>query len=101
MKNIPETHSDLLEDETKAFLYLATLMVDGSPQLTPVWFNADDTDILINTAVGRIKERNMRFRSKVALCIADPTNPYRYLQMRGRVIESTFEGADAHIPGKK
>jgi PPOX class probable F420-dependent enzyme len=97
MKNIPETHLDLLKVEKKAFLYLATLMPDGSPQLTPIWFNTDGENILINSAVGRIKDRNMRARSQVALCIQDPSNPYRYMQIRGKVVEFTTDGADDHI----
>jgi PPOX class probable F420-dependent enzyme len=97
MKSIPESHQDLLKDETKAFAYLATLMPDGSPQVTPVWFNTDGEHILINTAQGRIKDRNMRARPRVAMCIADPGDPYRYLQIRGKVDEFTIEGADAHI----
>jgi PPOX class probable F420-dependent enzyme len=97
MKNIPETHLDLLKDEKKAFLYLATLMPDGTPQVTPIWFNTIDKFILINSVIGRIKDRNMRLRPQVALCIADPENPYRYLQIRGKVTESTTAGADEHI----
>lgn len=97
MKNIPETHSDLLKDEKKAFLYLATQMPNGSPQVTPVWFNTDGEFILINSAKRRVKDRNMRARPQVALCIQDPSNPYRYLQIHGKVIEFTTEGADDHI----
>lgn len=97
MKNIPETHIDLLKDENKAFLYLTTLMPDGSPQVTPVWFNTDGEYILINTAKGRIKDKNMRARPNVALCIQDPTNPYRYIQVHGKVVEYTTDGADDHI----
>lgn len=97
MTAIPSTHLDLLTDEKRAFVYLATLMADGSPQVTPVWFNTDGEYILVNSAKGRVKDRNMRARSAVALCIADPANPYRYLQIHGKVIEFTTEGADAHI----
>jgi PPOX class probable F420-dependent enzyme len=97
MEMIPETHLDLLEDEKKAFLYLSTLMHNGAPQVTPVWFNTDGTYILINTAEGRVKDRNMRARPDVTLCITDPTNPYRYLQIRGKVVEYTADGADDHI----
>lgn len=97
MKSIPESHHDLLKDETKAFAYLATLMPDGSPQVTPVWFNTKGEYILINSAKGRVKDRNMRARPTVALCIADPANLYRYLQIHGKVTEFTTEGADAHI----
>ena len=97
MKNIPATHLDLLTNEKKAFLILATLMPDGAPQVTPVWFNTDGKYILINSAKGRIKDQNMRARPQVTLCIVDPSNPYRYLQIRGKVIEITINGADDHI----
>lgn len=97
MKNIPESHHDLLADEKKAFVYLATLMKDGTPQVTPVWFNTDGEHILLNSASGRVKDRNMRARPSIALCIADPDNPYRYLQIRGRVVEITMDGAEDHI----
>jgi len=97
MKNIPETHIDLLTDGKKAFLFLATLMPSGAPQVTPVWFNIDNACILINSAKGRIKDRNMRARPQVALCIQDPSNPYRYMQIRGEVVDITTNGADDHI----
>ena len=94
---IPDEYLDLLENETKAFASLATVMKDGSPQLTPVWFNADGSHILINSARGRVKDRNMRRDARVALVIVDPKNPYRYIQIRGRVVEITTEGAREHI----
>ncbi len=97
MKNIPPEFQDLLTEETKAFLYLATLMKDGSPQVTPVWFSTDEEFILVNTAEGRIKARNMQARPTVAVCINDPANPYRYLQIRGQVAEITHAGAEEHI----
>ena len=97
MKNIPESYQDLLLDEKKAFVYLATLMQDGSPQVTPVWFNVEGDYILINSASGRVKDKNMRTRPQVALVIADPNNLYRYLQIRGQVVEFTTEGAEEHI----
>jgi PPOX class probable F420-dependent enzyme len=97
MNWIPDEYLDLIKDETKAFGALATLMKDGSPQLTPVWFNSDGNYILINSAIGRVKDRNMRRDSRVALVINDPTNPYRYIQIRGRVVDVTTEGARAHI----
>ena len=97
MLTVPETYKDLLTDEKKAYLYLATTMKDGTPQVTPVWFNTDGEHILINSAEGRIKDKNMRARPNVALCIADPANPYRYLQIHGKVVEYTTEGADEHI----
>jgi len=94
---IPKEFHDLLRDETRAFAYLATLMQDGSPQLTPVWFNVDEKHVLINTAKGRVKERNMRARPRVALLIQDPRRPLRYIQVRGRVVEIIEEGAFEHI----
>lgn len=97
MKNIPEKYHDLLKDETRAFLFLATIMKDGSPQVTPIWFNHDDRHILINSAKGRIKDRNMRARPRVAMVIQDPADPYRYLQIRGEVVEITEEGGLEHI----
>jgi PPOX class probable F420-dependent enzyme len=97
MINIPATHLDLLSDEKKALVYLATIMADGSPQVTPVWFNTNGEAILINSALGRVKDKNMRKTPKVALVIADPQNPYRYIQIRGTVIEFIFEGAEEHI----
>lgn len=95
--NFPEKYLDLLRDETRAFLFLATTMPDGSPQVTPIWFNTDGEHILINTNEGRVKDRNMKARPKVAMVIQDPSTPYRYLQIRGEVAETTREGADEHI----
>ena len=97
MKKVPASHKDLLKDQTKAFAYLATTMKDGFPQVTPIWFNTEDDYIMINSAEGRVKDRNMRARPLVALVIADPNDPYRYLQIQGRVIGYTPEGADEHI----
>ena len=92
---IPEKYSDLLEK--RAFASLATLMPDGSPQVTPVWCDRDGEFIRVNSAKGRVKDRNMRRDPRVSLAIADPENPYRYLQIRGRVVEITEQGADDHI----
>jgi len=94
---IPEGFHDLLQDSTRAYAYLATTMADGSPQVTPVWFDTKDGLIRVNTAEGRTKWRNMRRRDRVALVIADPKNPYRYIQIRGVVEGWTLEGARAHI----
>jgi PPOX class probable F420-dependent enzyme len=93
---IPDKYLDLLT-EKKAIASLATVMPDGSPQVTPVWIDFADGKLLVNTARGRIKERNMALNARVALAIIDPDNPYRYLQVRGRVVNITEEGADAHI----
>jgi PPOX class probable F420-dependent enzyme len=95
MAAIPDQYKDLLEK--KAFAHLGTLMKDGSPQVTPVWFDHDGTHIRVNTAKGRWKDKNMRNRPQVALSILDPDNPYRYMQIRGKVVDVTENGADAHI----
>lgn len=97
MKVIPESFHDLLKDETKAFAFLGTIMPDGSPQVTPVWFNVEGDYILVNSAEGRQKDLNMRARPKVALSIIDPKHPYRYLQLRGKVVDISAETGAAHI----
>lgn len=93
---IPDSYLDLF-DGKKAFASLATVMPDGSPQVTPVWFDYADGKVRVNTARGRIKDRNMSENARVALAIVDPANPYRYVQVRGRVASITEDGADAHI----
>ena len=90
-----EKYQDLFTK--KAFANLATLMPDGSPQVTPVWVDYDGTHILVNTAKGRVKDKNMRREPRVSLAIGDPENPYRYLEVRGRVVEITEAGADDQI----
>ena len=92
---IPDQFKDLFSKV--AFAQLATLMPDGSPQVTPVWCDFDGTNVRVNSAKGRVKDKNMRRDKKVALSVGDPENPYRYLAMRGEVVEITEEGADAHI----
>jgi PPOX class probable F420-dependent enzyme len=96
MATIPATHTDLLTTKL-AFAHVATLNPDGSPQVTPVWVDFDGTHVLVNTAKGRVKARNFAREPRVALSIADPDNPYRYLGIQGRVVEITENGADAHI----
>jgi PPOX class probable F420-dependent enzyme len=96
MAAIPEKYLDLLQQK-KAFANLATTMPDGSPQVTPVWFDYEDGRIRVNTAKGRVKARNMKTGAPVALAIMDPDNPYRYVQVRGRVGRVTEAGADQHI----
>jgi PPOX class probable F420-dependent enzyme len=95
MAGIPDKYTDLFQK--KAFAHLATVGADGSPQVTPVWVDFDGTLIRFNTAKGRVKDKNLRRNPKVALSIQDPDNPYRYMQVRGRVTEITEQGADAHI----
>src|SRR5437879_4441718 len=72
-------------------------MPDGRPQVTPVWFDFDGTNLIVNSAKGRQKDRNMRRDPRVSLAIIDPDNPYRYLEIRGRVSEITEKGAGEHI----
>lgn len=88
-------YRDILDK--KAFAHLATVGRDGYPQVTPVWVDFDGKHVRFNTARGRVKERNLQRDPKVALAVQDPDNPYRYLQIRGRVVEITEQGADAHI----
>jgi len=91
-----QDYADLLQQK-RAFAHLATAMPDGAPQVTPVWIDYRDGRVLVNTAKGRVKSRNMHPGSHVALSIADPDNPYRYVQIRGVVARVRDEGADAHI----
>ena len=95
--SFPEEYQDLLDDKSKAMLYLATIMPDGSPQVTPVWFSTEGEYILVNTNEGRVKDKNMKARQKVAMTIQDPNKIYRYLGIRGEVVSYTTEGADEHI----
>ncbi len=91
---IPERYVDLLQRPLLAIL--ATLMPDGSPQATPLWFDYDGQYVRVNVAQGRVKERNMRRDPRVALVIVDDENPYRYLQIRGRVVQ-IIEGDVARL----
>jgi len=91
-----DQYLDLLNDK-KAFAHLATIMPDGTPQVTPVWFDYVGGAIRVNSARGRVKDRNMKEGAAVALSILDPDNAYRYLQIRGRVRKVTEAGAAAHI----
>ena len=92
---IPDKFRDLFQK--RAFANLATIMPDGRPQVTPVWVDYDGSRILVNTAKGRVKDKNMRRDPRVSVSISDPENPYRYLEVRGKVSEVTETGADAHI----
>ena len=97
MTEIPEIYLDLLL-EKRAFAHLATVMPDGSPQNTPVWFDFTDGKIRVNSALGRTKVRNMKLGAKVALSILDPDNPDRYVQLRGTVTRVRQDDvAAAHI----
>ena len=92
---IPEKYRDLFSK--RAFASLGTLMPDGRPQVTPVWCDLDGDFVVFNSAKGRQKDRNVRRDPRVALAIIDPDNPYRYVQVRGRVKRVAEQNADAHI----
>jgi PPOX class probable F420-dependent enzyme len=92
---VPDKYSDLFKK--KAFANLGTLMKDGSPQVTPVWFDYDGKHVRVNSALGRVKDKNIRRDPRVSLSIVDPENPYRYMEVRGKVVEITQNGADDHI----
>jgi PPOX class probable F420-dependent enzyme len=94
-EQLPEKYADLLQK--KAFANLGTLNSDGSPQVTPVWVDYDGKHVRVNSALGRQKDKNIRRDPRVSLAIQDPENPYRYLEIRGRVVEATEKGADDHI----
>jgi PPOX class probable F420-dependent enzyme len=93
---IPEKFLPVLQQK-KAFAQLATLMEDGSPQVTPVWFDYKNGKFIVNTARGRVKDRNMSRDARVALDIVDPDNPYSHLAVRGKVVRRTEEGGDESI----
>jgi PPOX class probable F420-dependent enzyme len=95
MTTIPEKYADIFQK--KSFAQLATLMPDGSPHVAPVWIDYDGQYILVNTAKGRVKDRNMRRDPRVGMDLLDPDNPYRHISIRGRVAEVTEKGADEHI----
>ncbi|MEP7339567.1 MAG: PPOX class F420-dependent oxidoreductase [Acidobacteriota bacterium] len=92
---IPEKYSDLFDK--KVFASLATVMPSGSPQVTPVWIDYDGENVVFNTATGRQKDKNLQADGRVSLALIDPDNPYRYLEVRGTVVERTTDGADDHI----
>jgi len=91
----PEKFKDLIEK--KSFAHLGTIMPDGAPQVTPVWWDYDGTHILVNSARGRQKDKNLQRDPRVSVEVSDPDNPYRHVEIRGRVVEITEEGARDHI----
>ncbi|MBI3477580.1 MAG: PPOX class F420-dependent oxidoreductase [Acidobacteria bacterium] len=96
MSNVmPEKYQDLFQK--KAFASLATLMPDGRPQVTPVWVDFDGEHVIFNSAKGRQKDRNVRRDARVALAVIDPDNPYRYMEIRGTVVEIIEQKDDSHI----
>ena len=93
--SIPENYMALFSKPV--FGFLTTLMPDGSPQTQPVWVDYDNGKVVVNSALGRQKDKNMRRDPRVAVTLMDPDNPYRYLEIRGKVAEITQDGAAAHI----
>lgn len=92
---IPSSHLDLFEK--KAFAHLGVHLPNGGIQVNPLWCSHEGGQVVINSAQGRLKDKAMRANASVTLCISDPDNPYRFLEVRGKVVEITTEGADAHI----
>lgn len=92
---ITEPVAKLLEGKNLAFV--ATLMKDGWPQITPTWVDIEDGKILVNTAEGRLKQKNISRDGRIAISVADQNNPYHMVTVRGRVVEQTNEGADEHV----
>lgn len=93
--DIPTSHIDILDK--KSFAHFCTLMADGSPQCSPVWVTREGNTVIINSAEGRVKDRNVRRDARVAVSVTDPENPYRALMIRGRVTKIETEGADEVI----
>ena len=89
---IPESHADLLRPEKKAFATLELVNGKGEPHVTPMWFDFDGQNVVFNTARGRVKDRILKKHPTVALVVADPANPYRYVQIRGPVVSENEEG---------
>src|SRR5437899_11795168 len=81
----------------KNFAFVSTLMEDGSPQVTPTWVDIENGNIIVNTAEGRVKHKNISRDPRIAICVIDQNNPYHMVAVRGRVIEQTNEGADRHV----
>jgi PPOX class probable F420-dependent enzyme len=92
---VPDSHRDLLDCPPVAAL--TTLMPDGSPHTTPVWCEFDGVHVPVNTMRGFLKERNTRRNPRVTLLCYDPAQTLRSLEVRGRVIEMTEEGAAEHL----
>jgi PPOX class probable F420-dependent enzyme len=92
---ITEPVAKLLEGRNLAFV--ATLMKDGWPQITPTWVDIEDGKILVNTAEGRLKQKNLSRDARIAISVADQNNPYHMVTVRGRVVEQTNAGADEHV----
>lgn len=97
MADIPEKYRDLFEKPV--FAHLATITPKGEPQVNPVWIDVHGEYIRFNSARGRQKDKNVKANPKVSLSLQDPDQPYRYVEVRGEVVDITEEGADAVIDG--
>ncbi len=96
MSRLTDSARKLLEG--KNLLYLTTINPDGSPQITPVWVDTDGQNVLVNTAVGRVKQKNVTRDPRVALALNTPTDFYDVALIRGRVVEQiSGDAADKHI----
>jgi PPOX class probable F420-dependent enzyme len=95
MTEIPPEAQHLLKG--KHFAHVATLMPDGSPQVSPVWVDIEEGKVLFNTAEGRLKPQNLRRDPRVAVSIVNQENPYENVLIRGRAVEVTQDDADDHI----
>jgi hypothetical protein len=94
---IPEELATLMRRESKAFLHLALVLKDGTPHVSPVWFDYVDGLIILNTVRGRVKDKVLSRRPVVAMEISDPKNPYRYLMLKGTVVDETEAGGYEQI----
>ncbi|WP_246989518.1 PPOX class F420-dependent oxidoreductase [Halorientalis marina] len=93
--SIPEEYSDLFE--SRSFAFVSTLLPDGAPHVTPTWVDRENDHVLVNTVLDNRKDRNVQHDPRVALAVVDPENPYRYLSVRGEVIERRTDGAREHL----
>ncbi len=95
MVEIPDKYKDIFAK--KAFAHLGTVMPDGSPQVSPVWFETVGNHFIINSEARRLKTRNMQRDPRVSLSISDPDNPYRYVEVRGKVVDISDKGGAEHL----
>jgi PPOX class probable F420-dependent enzyme len=92
---LSEAFQQILKD--RSYGHLATIMPDGSPQVTLVWVDTDGRHVLVNTVDGNQKVNNVRGDNRVAMTVSSPTHPASHVQLRGRVVEITSEGAMRHV----
>jgi PPOX class probable F420-dependent enzyme len=90
---VPDSHKDLLAREKKAFAHLSMVTKDGEPRVWPMWFDYDGEHVIVNTARGRVKDKIMKRRPTVAIAVQDVEQPYRYIQLVGKIVDETEEGA--------